>query len=96
MKARQIYQLQGPFKSNMNILPQGGKIKLGIAMQIKDLMPYGDQSKYPHGFSFKINNKIIQMGRTGMYETDDYVTVSSLSFDYDTPPSVIVTYVTGE
>lgn len=70
-------------------------MKLGISIDDKDLLPFGDVNAYPTGFSFTVNNSdtLIQMGRTGMYETDGAVQISSLIFTNNAPQSVIVNYV---
>ena len=65
---------------------------LGVSIDTKDLMPFGaDETE---GLSFKINGQLIEMGRTGMYETGDYIKISSLSFNKRTPASVIINYTT--
>ena len=108
MKAGIVGQLKGPFQAGVNIFngildSQSQPMKIGISIDEKDLLPYGkdepktddpNQEYYPTGFSFSISGVQIQMGRTGMYETDNPISVSSLIFNYNTPQSVIVNYVT--
>jgi len=60
-------------------------MKLGISIDDKDLLPFGNVDAYSTGFSFTVNDTLIQMGRTGMYETDGAVQVSSLKFTNNAP-----------
>ena len=106
MKAGIVGQLKGPFQAGVDIFNgslSNQRMKIGISIDEKDLLPYGkdkpetddpDQKYYPTGFSFSISGVQIQMGRTGMYETDDVIQVSSLIFNDNTPQSVIVNYTT--
>ena len=97
MHEGKICQLKGPFKAGVNVLGSNtGTMKIGISIDRKDLMPFDNKKKYSSGFSFSVNGELIEMGRTGMYESSGYTLITSLSFTYDTPESVIVNYVTGE
>lgn len=87
-----VGQIKGPFEANQNVFTSAQKVRLGISIDTKDLMPFGEDRV--EGLSFKINGQLIEMGRTGMYETGDYINVSSLSFNKKTPASVIINYTT--
>lgn len=105
MRAGTIGQLKGPFQAGQNVFSslfaQEGtnseKMKFGVSINEKDLMPFGNLSSYPNGLAFNVATPIgtvlVQMGRTCMYETDGAVQVNSLSFINNTPQSVIINYV---
>lgn len=105
MRAGTVGQIKGPFQAGRNAFAQlwssqgttSEKMKIGISIDEKDLMPFGDVNTYPTGFSFTIsgpnNTALVQMGRTGMYESDQPVQVSSLIFTNNAPQSVIVNFV---
>lgn len=56
--------------TNGNIIANKTITKLGI--------------QAPPGTMLSINNKPILIGRTGIYELDDDITIDSLQFNYDT------------
>lgn len=105
MRAGTVGQLKGPFQAGQNVFSRlfseegtsSEKMKLGVSINEKDLMPFGNQNNYPTGLSFIITTSagrnLIQMGRTGMYETDGAVQVNSLVFSSNAPQSVIINYV---
>ncbi len=105
MRAGTIGQIKGPFRAGSNAFAQlwssqgttSEKMRIGISIDEKDLMPFGDVDTYPTGFSFIISGPnstaLIQMGRTGMYESDQPVQVSSLIFTSNAPQSVIINFV---
>lgn len=105
MRAGIVYQIKGPFVAGANVLNNflkkngstGENMKIGISIDSKDLMTYGDLTKYPRGFDFIISGPagetVLQMGRSGMYQTDTPLWVSELSFPHGAPESVIVDFV---
>ena len=87
-------QAKGPFNSSENIfskvnIPSGKKIKIGISISPYDLMPMPE-------WYFNINGKHIKMGKTGIYETDEPITATSLYFPMGAPASTIVDFVLYE
>lgn len=105
MRAGTVGQLKGPFQAGQNVFSSlfseegtsSEKMKLGVSINEKDLMPFGNQTSYPTGLSFTVTTpagqSLIQMSRTGMYETDGAVQVNSLVFSSNAPQSVIINYV---
>lgn len=104
MRAGTVGQIKGPFRANYNVFTEifreegtnSEKMKLGVSLDDKDLMPYGEPQTYPVGLAFVISTPTeqttVQMGRTGMYETDEPIQVNSLIFLHDAPQSVIINY----
>ncbi len=82
MRAGFLGQVKGPFQGGKNALQEfydknntsSEKMKLGISIDEKDFLPYGNEELYPNGLAFTIvgpiNSVLVQMGRTCMYETD--------------------------
>ena len=105
MRAGTVGQLKGPFQVGQNVFSglfaeegtSSEKMKLGVSINEKDLMPFGNENTYSTGLSFTVTTPVgqslIQMGRTGMYETDGAVQVNSLVFSSNAPQSVIINYV---
>ena len=89
-----IGQLQGPFSQGDSIR-FGAGVKLGFAIGEKDFMKAGDPNTN-NGFAFKIDDQLIRMGRTYLYETDDSTKVTSVSFPQGAPASLIIDYVIAE
>lgn len=104
MRAGTVGQLKGPFHANRNVFTEvfaedgasSEKMKIGVSINETDLMPYGNEQTYSTGLAFIIatptENTTVQMGRTGMYETDDAIQLNSLMFLNNTPQSVIINY----
>ena len=104
MLAGTIGQIKGPFRGGQNAFAalyaeegsSSERMKIGVSIDQKDLLPFGNEQIYTSGLSFTIvtpvGQSLIQMGRTGMYETDNAVQVNSLIFSNDTPQSVIINY----
>lgn len=92
------YQLKGPFKAGTNILSSlyakegvsSPTLRVGISLNVKDWLAIPT-------FSFTIveldRTALIQMGRTCMYESDDGIPVTSITFNQDAPESTIVNLV---
>ncbi len=85
-------QLTGPFSAGQNLATQigaGRKVKFGISIGEKDYMKLQD-------FCFKVNNILtrvnIYIGRTFIYETDDGIILSELSFPDGAPASTIINF----
>lgn len=105
MRAGYLGQIKGPFLAGQNVLEDfysnnnttSEKLKFGISIDEKDLLPFGDEINYPTGLSFSVegpnSSSLIQMGRTGMYESDDAVQISRIIFSSDVPESVIINFV---
>ena len=94
MKTGICGQLKGPFYAGQNLtnrIADGGAgfLRLGISLDEKDLMQFEKT-----GFYFYINGVSYKMGKTGMYEMDTPMVVTSLNFNIDTPASVIINYTT--
>ena len=104
MRAGVVNQIKGPFPAGQNvfqsIFAQDGsdsaRMKLGISIDEKDLLPFGDTTLYPTGFAFRISGAgdpvTVQMGRTGMYQTEEPLQVGSLVFLNEAPQSVIINF----
>ena len=105
MRAGTVGQIKGPFQAGTNAFSElwnsqgtgSEMMRIGVSIDEKDLMPFGNTSIYPTGFSFTIsggnNTTLVQMGKTCMYQSDQPVQVSSLVFTYNAPQSVIVNFV---
>ena len=94
MKTGICGQLKGPFYAGQNLINRiadggAGFLRLGISLDEKDLMKLEKD-----GFYFYINGVAYKMGKTGMYEMDTPMVITSLSFNRDTLPSVIINYTT--
>ncbi len=57
----------------------------GIDLATKHIIPEPYQ-----GFSFDINGETIYMGKTCMYETDEYIDINSFSLNTTTPKTILV------
>lgn len=91
IRAGYIGQIKGPFGTGADILaqamiPPGYRMKFGISIDPYDLMPIPE-------WYFEVNGQHIKMGKTGMYETDSPMFVSSLNLPLGGPPSTIVDFV---
>ena len=83
--ANKIVQYRYPYT---NIPSSFSKCRLGISISEDEFMQLNNPSSEleptqipePYqGFSFDINGQTIYMGRTCMYETDDYITITDFS-----------------
>ena len=89
-----IGQVKGPIDSGTDIITSegiqmGAKIRFGVSVSPRDLMPIPD-------WYFKVNDRQINMGKTGMYETDEPIAVSSLVFPMAAPISTLIDFVVYE
>ena len=82
-------QLQGPFNSTTFNF-EGKSVKLGIFIGEQDLMKFNWQ------FPIDINNERILIGKSGMYEPNVALPITSLAFPSGAPASVYVDYVVLE
>ena len=91
-------QLCGPFEQGdiKNLFPSRNKVKFGVTMDEKDWMIYGDPILYPFGFYFTLNGERIEVGRTGVYEVDDFIKVDSFVFPFETPNSIKIDFIFDE
>lgn len=86
-----IIQYQGPFSSGYSILfPSTATVRFGAQLSVKDSM------ENPN-FYFNVNSNqwssTIYLGQTAMYESDDYLPISSISFPEGAPPSFTLEYI---
>lgn len=100
MKAGIIGQIKGPFSSTENIVKtrldsSGAAVtaKIGVEIDQKQWMKYGDYNKYPNGFYFILNNQIIFMGKGCIYQTDTPLNITTLVFPLGAPADTIIDYV---
>lgn len=105
MRPGTIGQVKGPFNAGENAFARlfqeegtnSETMRIGVSIDEKDFLPFGNTSAYPNGFAFTITgtagSDLIQMGRTCMYETDKAIRVNSLVFENDAPQSVIINFV---
>ena len=82
-------QLQGPFSINQDIaslLDSRFKYKFGVSVNPYDLMPIPN-------WDFRINGNNIKMGKTGMYEVDEPMYITSFVFPTGAPDSTLIDFV---
>lgn len=86
-----IGQVLGPFDTN-DLLAKGGAIS-NYTVEESDplLVKLGIQAI--EGTVVKINGREIKIGKTGIYELDEVVTVKSLSFPYGADEHTMVDFV---
>lgn len=87
LKKGTIGQIQGPFAADESINFQNYFVKLGIFIGEKDLMDFDWH------FPVKINNIDIIIGSFGMYELEEPIQISSISFPQGAQESVMIDYV---
>ena len=82
-----IGQIQGPLAANSVInFDENVKLKIGIFIEEKDLMLFN------FAFPVMINNDEIIIGKAGMYEVNEAIPISSLTFVQGAPASVRIDY----
>lgn len=91
VRAGYIGQIKGAFGTSTDVLaqaaiPPGYKIKFGVSIDPYDLMPIPE-------WYFEVNNQHIKLGKTGMYEIDSPMFVSSFTLPLGGPPSTIIDFV---
>lgn len=87
-----IGQIRGPFSSSDRINFNNHLIKLGVFIGEKDFMAYP-----PDGFKIQITDTagtqtIIRLGREGIYELDEVISLGSISFPLGAPASLVIDY----
>ena len=83
-----IQEFKGPFSANTP-LEISGHCRIGISISEDDFMSWlGGQD-----FAFEINGKRIHMGRTYIYETENQINNTVISFPEGAPLSTIVDVV---
>ena len=86
-----IKQFKGPFAVNQQLNIGNGNCKIGISISEDDFMKLG--SEQHTSFQFIINDQLIHMGRSYMYETDSQINNTTISFPKGAPLSTIVDIV---
>ena len=86
-----IGQVLGPFDSSDLLAPGGVISKYTIEETDPLIIKLGIQAI--EGTVVKINGREIKIGKTGIYELDEIVTVRSLSFPYGADEHTMVDFV---
>lgn len=86
-----IGQVLGPFDSSDLLAPGGAISKYTIEETDPLIIKLGIQAI--EGTVVKINGREIKIGKTGIYELDEIVTVRSLSFPYGADEHTMVDFV---
>lgn len=87
-----IGQVVGPFAAGQDLLSDEGPIgKLTPEKERPVLYKLGIQANI--GTKVRINNKIIRIGKTGIYELDQVVKIVDLSFPDGAPEDTIIDFV---
>ena len=84
--ANKIIQYRYPYS---NLPSSFSTCKLGISISEDEFMQLSSSSPY-QGFSFDINGQTIYMGKTCMYEMDDYIEIDDFSFNPTDVKTVII------
>lgn len=85
-----IEQYKGPFIEGYE-LNLKGNCKIGISIGENDFIKLGSENNT--SFVFIINNQIIHMGKTCIYETDNQINDTIIQFPNGAPLSTIVDVV---
>ncbi len=95
-----IQQVQGPLEANTTIIVSTANTsyKLGISLDEDDYMSWKSdqwsiQDPNAKDFKFILNNQIIHLGRTQMYETQQSINNTSLVFPDGAPASLKIQVV---
>lgn len=95
-----IQQIQGPLEANTTIIAAAANTsyKLGISLGEDDYMSWksdqwSEQNPNAKDFRFVLNNQIIHLGRTQMYETQQSINNTSLVFPDGAPASLKIQVV---
>lgn len=86
-----IGQVLGPFDSSDLLAPGGVIANYTIEETEPLIIKLGIQATV--GTIVRINNRDIKIGKTGIYELDEIVTVKTLSFPYGADEKTIVDFV---
>ena len=86
-----IGQVLGPFDGSDLLAPGGAISKYTIEETDPLIIKLGIQAI--EGTVVKINGREIKIGKTGIYELDEIVTVRSLSFPYGADEHTMVDFV---
>lgn len=96
IKAGIIKQYKGPFQPGQELI-LNGNCKIGISMNEDDFMSWKAYKENDiwkgQNFIFSINEQIIHMGRTYIYETDNKINQVKLAFPDGAPLSLIIDVV---
>lgn len=87
-----IGQVYGPFVANKDLLDDDGPI--GILTPEKErpvLYKIGIQA--PRGTFVQINNTLIKIGKTGIYELDEVVKITSVIFPEGAPSEAMIDFI---
>lgn len=88
MSLGEIKQYTGPFEENHSINLNGNCL-IGFSLSEDDFMLTAQPTlNPPKNFSFIINNKEIQMGRTFIYQTGEQINNTIISFPNGAPASL--------
>lgn len=91
-----IKQYKGPFIEGYELILQGN-CKIGISISEDDFMSWKAHKVgniwIGQDFIFTINNQIIHMGKTYIYETDNQINNTKITFPGGAPLSLIVDVV---
>lgn len=87
-----VAQVVGPFNANEDLLADEGAIgKLTPEKDRPVLYKIGIQSQI--GTRVKINDNIIKIGKTGIYELDQIVKITGLSFPDGASENTIIDFI---
>lgn len=87
-----IAQVVGPFRANQDLLADEGPIgKLTPEKDRPVLYKIGIQAQI--GTEVRINDNIIRIGKTGIYELDQVVKITELSFPNGASENTIVDFI---
>ena len=87
-----VGQVIGPFNANEDLLETNGAIGTFTPETTKPIL-YKLGIQAPEGTRVQINEAVIQIGKTGIYELDNVVDVKKLIFLDSTDDSAIVDFV---
>lgn len=87
-----IGQVVGPFEANVDLLESTGAIG-AFTPEIEKPILYKLGIQAEEGTKVKINDVLIEIGKTGIYELDNIVDVKSLSFPDGADESTLIDFV---
>ena len=87
-----VGQVRGPFQAGVDLIAEGGAISDFTPQVTKpNLYKLGIQTKV--GTMVEVNHKPIKVGKTGMYELDEVVNITSLIFTDGADQQTLVDFV---